>query len=60
MKEPNHPFHQVAVEFIREGTSRMPRYNDDRKVTTFAGADAQAVEGIAIDAWAAPRQLFGA
>ena len=60
MKEPNHPFHQVAVEFIREGTSHMPRYNDDRKVTTFAGADAQAVEGIAIDAWAAPRQLFGA
>ena len=38
----------------------MPRYNNDRKVTTFAGADAQAVEDIAIDAWAAPRQLFGA
>lgn len=60
VKEPNHPFHQVAAKFIREGTSDMPRYNDDRQVTTFAGADGQAVKDIAIDAWAAPRQLFGA
>lgn len=59
-KEPNHPFHQVAVDFIHEGDSRLPRYNTDRWVTTFAGADAHAVEGIVVDAWEAPRQLFGA
>ncbi|MDO5029777.1 MAG: carboxylesterase family protein [Corynebacterium sp.] len=58
--EPNHPFHQVAIDFIRDGSSRLPRYNQGKPVTTFAGADAAAVEGLTDDAWAAPRQLFGA
>nr|WP_240394004.1 carboxylesterase family protein [Corynebacterium lactis] len=59
-RERNHPFHQVAIDFVKTGTTRLPQYSDDRAVTTWAGADDLAVESVVADAWEAPRKLFGA
>lgn len=58
-RERNHPFHQVAVDFVKTGATRLPKYNGTRQVTAWAGADDLTTERVVEDAWEAPRQLFG-
>lgn len=58
-REPHHPFHDIVIQFVRSGTTRLPAFDNARLTTEFSGADAHSEETVNTDVWAAPRQLFG-